>query len=361
MNKLEWKEFFIGGKEGVFEVNASQCEIDEINIKNKIGKTPYITRSSKNNGIKDFISDFQGENIVANDGNAIAIGLDTQTVTYQENAFFTGQNIQVLRHNNLNKYNAFYIIPLLEKQLKFLEWGGNGATLERLNRMKIMFPIKNNEIDWEYMSNKVKELFNNKFKSLLNSLNNDLDEYNALIIQCQNKVDFNESYQEYFMDEIVNIKSGTRLTRANMIKGNTPFVGATERNNGITNYVSNINKSLDRNILGVNYNGSVCEAFYHPYFTLFSDDVKRISFKNKEYNNEQSLLYLATAIRKQKIAYSYGYKFKSGRMKRQKIILPTKENNELDIEYMRFKVLSIQKKKTVEKIKYIESMLNEIK
>ena len=34
--------------------------------------------------------------------------------------------------------------------------------------------------------------------------------------------------------------------------------------NGITNFVSNSNDSLDSNVLGVNYNGSIVENFYHP-------------------------------------------------------------------------------------------------
>ncbi len=99
----------------------------------------------------------------------------------------------------------------------------------------------------------------------------------------------NADWKEFFLDEICNINSGVRLTKANMNEGKTPFIGATDSNNGITNFVSNTNKSLDKNILGVNYNGNVVENFYHPYECIFSDDVKRyfsfccniICFKNK--------------------------------------------------------------------------------
>lgn len=84
------------------------------------------------------------------------------------------------------------------------------------------------------------------------------------------------------MDDICNINSGVRLTKANMNEGKKLFIGATDSNNAITNFISNSNKSLDENVLGVNYNGSIVENFYYPYECIFSDDVKRISFKDDE-------------------------------------------------------------------------------
>ncbi|MGH2182981.1 restriction endonuclease subunit S, partial [Enterococcus faecalis] len=79
--------------------------------------------------------------------------------------------------------------------------------------------------------------------------------------------------------DIMNILSGVRLTTSNMIQGEIPFVGASDSNNGITNWISNTNSSSDKNVLGINYNGSVGEVFYHPYIATFSDDVKRLKLK----------------------------------------------------------------------------------
>lgn len=93
---------------------------------------------------------------------------------------------------------------------------------------------------------------------------------------------YEADWKEFFLDKICNINFGVRLTKSNMNEGKMPFIGATDSNNGITNFVSNTNKSLDKNILGVNYNGSVVENFYYPYECIFSDDVKRISFKDDE-------------------------------------------------------------------------------
>lgn len=130
-------------------------------------------------------------------------------------------------------------------------------------------------------------------------------------------------WPEFEIGKICHIKSGVRLTKQNMQEGNIPFIGATDSNNGITEFVSNTNGSIDKNVLGVNYNGSVVENFYHPYRCLFSDDVKRLELKN-EIGNKWIYLFLKSVILKQKIKYQYGYKFNAHRMKRQKILLPAK-------------------------------------
>ena len=134
-------------------------------------------------------------------------------------------------------------------------------------------------------------------------------------------------------DGIFTIYSGKRLTVSNMHKGNIPFIGATDSNNGITNWISNINSTYDFNVLGVNYNGSVVKNFYHAYNCLFSDDVKRLHLKNYE-DNKFVLLFISTLILKQKIKYIYGYKFNGTRMNRQKIIIPIDDYGNPDYEYM---------------------------
>lgn len=150
-------------------------------------------------------------------------------------------------------------------------------------------------------------------------------------------------WKEFFLDGICNIKSGVRLTKANMNEGMMPFIGATDSNNGITNFVSNTNRSLDKNVLGVNYNGSVVENFYHPYPCVFSDDVKRISFKDEQGQNKYCYLFLKQMILQQKEKYRYAYKFNGDRMARQKIMVPVDEERKINYNtienYMRAKEL----------------------
>lgn len=141
-------------------------------------------------------------------------------------------------------------------------------------------------------------------------------------------------WKEFFLEDVVIINSGKRLTKADMKFGNMPFIGASEANNGITMFTSSSNESLDSNVLGVNYNGSVGFSFYHPYEALFSDDVKRVKWIDESHNNRYTLLFLSTVIRQQKDKYAYGYKFNAQRMKRQKVLLPVTKENLLDWQFM---------------------------
>ena len=136
------------------------------------------------------------------------------------------------------------------------------------------------------------------------------------------------------LTSIFIIKSGKRLTKSEMKSGVRPFIGATEANNGITNFVSNTNASLDSNVLGVNYNGSVVETFYHPYECIFSDDVKRFELKKGHQGNRLVYLFLKTVIMQQKPKYAYGYKFNEQRMNKQVVLLPVTKNVKPDWQFM---------------------------
>ena len=108
-------------------------------------------------------------------------------------------------------------------------------------------------------------------------------------------------WKEFRICDIFIIKAGKRLTKSDMASGNKPFIGATDNNNGITEFVSNTNISEDCNVLGVNYNGSVVENFYHPYTCIFSDDVKRFQTKQVQYENcyitaEMQICFMAISL-----------------------------------------------------------------
>lgn len=532
LTDVEWGEFFIGGSNGLFDITSTKSGIDKNKLNIDVGLIPYITRTDMQNGINMFITDKQNNRYNIDEGNVITIGLDTQTVFYQPTAFYTGQNIQVLRNNNLNKYTAMFIIPSIKIQMQKFNWGGNGATLGRLNRTRLILPIDSQgQPNWQFMEDYIKQeqkqqaqkiidyyerklvelagdvvgldkvewktfklgdIFDLVTKSSkgLNHLeknisdgisyvgatnrnngvldfvkrkenliysgnaiafirngegsmgysvykkedfiasqditvgyNQYLNEYNAKFIttiadQVRGKYNFGYkrnqerlkretlvlpsdekgnpnfqymsdfvkkleldkvqevleyiyirmmtileekvceiSWKDFWIEDVCEIKSGVRLTKANQEIGLRPFVGASDSDNGVTAFVSNKNKSLDANVLGVNYNGSVVENFYHPYEAIFSDDVKRLKWKDEIYGNKYTYLFLKQMILSQKIKYAYGYKFNGERMKRQKIMLPVTKTGLPDYDYM----TSYMQKQELEQIFKILNYLNKEK
>ena len=153
----QWNEFYIGGEYGIFDISSTSSGIDKNKLnttsKSVDAKIPYVTRTDIQNGINVFINIHQDPKYISDEGGVITIGLDTQTVFYQPFMFFTGQNIQVLRHEKLNRWTAYFLIPLLTIQMAKFNWGGNGATLGRLFRTKIMLPVTHDgKPDYEYMT-----------------------------------------------------------------------------------------------------------------------------------------------------------------------------------------------------------------
>ena len=171
LEKIEWGEFIIGE---IFDINSTKNGIDKNKLNTQKGNYPYITRTDRQNGIDDFI--VIQEKYTLNENNVISIGLDTQTAFYQNTNFYTGQNIQILKHKKLNKYNALFIIIALKKLMTKFNWGGNGATLTRLKRGKILLPQNTqNKPDFEFMENFMRELEYKKIYRILNFYQNKLN------------------------------------------------------------------------------------------------------------------------------------------------------------------------------------------
>jgi hypothetical protein len=350
IEEKQWSEFCIGGESGLFEIRSSSSSIDKNKLENnkEIKSTPYITRTNKDNGIADFIAQKQKGNPSLEEGNTITIGLDTQTVFYQTSSFFSGQNIQILRSKSLTKNIAMFVIPLIKKQLTLLNWGGNGATLGRLNTKKIMLPINlKGEPDYEYMEQFIKVVMNKRQLKYIRYAEKQLMQLKYREIEPLKK----KEWSPFFIDDIAEVSPGKRLTKTEIREGAKPFIGASDANNGITNFVSNTNSSEDKNVLGVNYNGSVVENFYHPYTAIFSDDVKKLSIKAVK-GNQYLYLFLKNTILKQKNKYQYAYKFNEARLKRQKIMLPISSNRKPDWKFMKQYMINLHYKKLKEYLNY---------
>ena len=165
-------------------------------------------------------------------------------------------------------------------------------------------------------------------------------------------------WKVFTLEDIFDILPGKRLEKRNMIAGSRPFIGASDSNNGLTAYCGNVNESLDRNVLGINYNGSVCEAFYHAYECLFSDDVKRFHLRHHE-DNKLVLLFMGVVIRQQKVKYQYAYKFNEQRMRRQVIMLPVADDGQPDYQFMEEYIrerMSLKRKQFEEYLKKVTDL-----
>lgn len=128
-------------------------------------------------------------------------------------------------------------------------------------------------------------------------------------------------YDDIF--DMVRGQGGT-ATEAKKNPGTNYYVGASDENNGITQYTS-LNTTEPANRITVANNGSVGAAFYQPAPFLASSDVTVLSIKERELTPAVAM-FLITLIRQEAAKINYGRKWGISRMKESIIYLPVTEN-----------------------------------
>ncbi|MDU0441583.1 restriction endonuclease subunit S [Staphylococcus haemolyticus] len=319
LSDREWKEFKL---EDIFHVELSKGD----NKPNHLvkGNTPLISSGDSNNGIVKFV--------IKGDEKSQKFSKDKLTFDMFGKIFYHPYEFYSVSHGrinilsakvNISSFTLMFLIAVLEKSSKNIFSYNRMASSKRIKKLKFKIPITNeNTPDYNFMEDYIKENYFRLKSQIKEKQKHEINDWRGL-----NDVE----WEDYFIEFLFQIKPGKRLTKKEFTKGSKPFIGSSDHNNGVTNFVDNHNSSEDFNVLGVNYNGSVVENFYHPYKALFSDDVKRLSLKIN--GNKYMYLFIKNMILKQKEKYQYGYKFNSTRMKRQIIKLPTK-NNQPDYYFM---------------------------
>lgn len=141
-------------------------------------------------------------------------------------------------------------------------------------------------------------------------------------------------WRQFSIGGLFEIEKGTRLTRAAMIEGDTPFIGATLENNGITARVGNTGHIHPGGLMTVAYNGQKAtgKAFYQPIPFWASDDVNVLYPKFPL--TEGIALFLAPLFWEAGRPYSFGDKWSKDVMENDCLTLPAGASGEPDWAYM---------------------------
>lgn len=141
-------------------------------------------------------------------------------------------------------------------------------------------------------------------------------------------------WAEYRMGDLFRFVKGRRLTKADMIDGNTNFLGAISENNGVRQHIQVEPEEISApNCITVNYNGSVGEAFYQAEPFWASDDVN-ILYADGWVMNKYNALFIVTVIKANRYRFSYGRKWTLEKMRDTVIKLPQAEDGTPDFVYM---------------------------
>ncbi|HGW5932094.1 TPA: restriction endonuclease subunit S, partial [Staphylococcus aureus] len=200
---------------------------------------------------------------------------------------------------------------------------GYGLNQLRVKRRKILLPSKNNSPDYEFMERYIKEKYFNLKSHIKEKQKHKISDWREL-----DEVE----WLPFSTSEVFNtIQRGKRLTKSNQIKGLTPYISSSGINNGLDNFISNSEKiRVFDNCLTIANSGSVGSTFYHTYRFIASDHVTHLKNNNL---NKFTYLFIANMLRRLEGKYSFNREINDFRIKRERILLPTK-NNQPDYEFM---------------------------
>lgn len=183
-----------------------------------------------------------------------------------------------------------------------------------------------------------------------------MDYFNFLLSRKDNsskQIDVS-NWKEFVYSQIFDVQKGFYNKKPeHSFVGEIPFLGATERCNGVTEYYSiedievasktgdenNVSieeKLFSGNALCVTNNGSVGCAFFQPITFTCSHDVNPLYIIDGCFNMYNAL-FVATVIEMDKYRWAYGRKWRPERMVKSTIRLPAKLQDDKyvpDWEYM---------------------------
>lgn len=320
-----WNEFRIGD---YFDIYTGG---DLILRDTEEGDIPVCSHSAENNGVSSYVSFIPKRKIFDYNRSICLADRGTFNATIQTANFYIGTRVKALVLKdfvNASVKSLMFVATVINNESYRYSYGRNCT--DRTDDIKIKLPATTEgQPNWEYMHCFIESIENadeNNEGSIKTSVNteNSLGEVEKLN-------NFN-NWEEFILGDLFEIKKGKRLTKEDQIEGKTPYIGAINSNNGVSNYIDKT-AIHEGNTISLSYNGSVGEAFYQPQPFWATDDVNVLYPKDTENFNQYIALFICTILRQEKYRYSYGRKWVLETMRTTKIKLPA-DNNEPNWAYM---------------------------
>ena len=355
LQAVKWGEYKLGD---LFDVASytKRFDANKVVIKEK-GEYPYIVRTSINNGQKGYIDE---DHQYLNEGNTIAFGQDTATMFYQEKPYFTGDKIKVLKPklDRFNKNNAQFFLVAMRKPFELFSWGTSSYNVEIIKKQRIVLPVRDNKIDFDFMESFVAELEAQRVAELSAYLTvSGYDNYELSIEELdalrnfsnQNDNDWGTYTIGNLFDRVETKKlpyKAKELPKQPTDDYILPCLTSSFQNQGLNYYAPKSGATILSNVISIPSNSDVYRAYYQTRdFTVLSD-AYAIRWKANEIElSANQYLFMVICINKVTDLPIYSYKNKLGGwnvVKHKNIRLPEKDGK-IDFALMETFISAIKK------------------
>ena len=319
------------------------------------GKYPYVVRMSSNNGQKGYIDE---DEIYLNEGNTISFGQDTATMFYQEQPYFTGDKIKILKakFREFNKSNAQFFLTTMAKSFESFSWGSSSFSVSIIEKQIISLPVKGGTIDFDFISSFIAELEAERIKELEAYLavaglkDYDLNEKEELVLDSFDKIVWNKFKIGDLLEKAeLGIKNKTfnKKTDLSTVQDEAhpiPVTNAKFGDNGIMFWARKDDFETISMAIDIIQNGAIAtgKVYPQPQETGVLWDSYLLTLK-EFLPTKEILFFLTTAIEKSiREKYSYEYKAYWSKVQDEYIMLPS-QNGIPDYKCMATFISAIQK------------------
>lgn len=352
LSDREWKNFAVPYVFQNIQRGKRLKKADHIS-----GIVPYVSSTANNNGVDAYIEAIKGTRVFENCislANSGSVG----TAFYEPFAFVASDHVTSLKRENTSQYVYLFLTAVLEQQKSNFDFNREINDL-RIKKMRIMLPVDDNdEPDYQFMEDYMKELMVAKRKQYQEYVEQRLAELGIDVknnkVRGYNLDLESKEWKPCKLSKLGIVKSGKDIYAMERVEGDIPYVTSGSQNNGIGYFVANKNQTLDKGYIAFNRNGAVGLAFYHPYWSVMGNDCRKIHISKADENIYVGL-FISTAISMQSKSFSYSRKLGTARANKLQVMLPVDDNDEPDYDFMEDCGRKMIARKYMQYLKFLES------
>lgn len=292
----------------------------------------------------------------------ILIHSNNQNIVYLETPFYLKDGhgaTSVLQCEKLNRINQMFIISSIDKVIKRKYSYNNKATKIELKNTVISLPVKDGDVDFDFMEKFILELERERIDVFEKSLSSTgLKDYTINEKEQQAIDEYkNITWKVFNLEELFGKSTrGKRLKSEDRISGTLPFVTAGETDEGVSDFIGNNVTVFSANTTTIDMFGS---AKYRNY-KYGGDD--HIAVVHTDKLPKYASIFVTSAIHKSSYngQFNYGRNFYAKDADVLDISLPVKDGKP-DYETMETIISAIHKLVMKDVVLYVQQKKQEEK
>ncbi len=355
LETVEWGEFELNS---LFRSENGDFDIKKEHI-NNMGNY-VITAGLSNNGI-----------LGRTNVKAKIFPENTITVDMFGTAFYRDFQYKMVTHARV-----FCLIPLIEiskiqgiflsSSLRFLpQFFGyeNMCSWQKIKNLKIQLPIKNCQINFDFMEKFVAELEAQRTAELeaylsaagLKDYTLTTEEERALAALENREITF----IEYKVVDLFTVKNTNNILSRDVTpnSGNTPYLSASRENNAVSFYISHRENLIDKgNCIFIGGKTFVVTYQAEDFYSNDSHNLCLYLKEKKEASKLNQLCIISCIERNLGHKYSWGDSISNKKIQTDTVFLPSK-NGKPDYAYMQTLISAVQKQVIKDVVRYADEKI----